>query len=74
MKNTTYLLLFFFLFSYITIEAQGLLEEKNNFTHQDTLRGSITPERDWWDLTYYHLDIKVNPENKTIKGKNTIQV
>ena len=73
MKNTTYLLLFFFLFSYITIEAQGLLEEKNNFTHQDTLRGSITPERSWWDLTYYHLDIKVNPENKTIKGKNTIK-
>ncbi|WP_299252491.1 M1 family metallopeptidase [uncultured Lacinutrix sp.] len=73
MKNTTYLLLFFFLFSYITIQAQGLLQEKNNFTHQDTLRGSITPEREWWDLTYYHLDIKVNPENKTIKGKNTIK-
>ena len=28
-----------------------------NFTRQDTLRGSITPERAWWDLTYYHLDI-----------------
>ena len=53
--------------------AQGLLQEKNNFTHQDTLRGSITPEREWWDLTYYHLDIKVNPETKTIVGKNTIQ-
>lgn len=53
--------------------AQGLLQEKNKFTHQDTLRGSITPEREWWDLTYYHLDIQVNPDTKTIAGKNTIQ-
>lgn len=53
--------------------SQGLLEEKTQFTRQDTLRGSITPEREWWDLTYYHLDIKVDPDNKFISGKNTIQ-
>ncbi|ULC58897.1 M1 family metallopeptidase [Flaviramulus sp. BrNp1-15] len=57
----------------LSINAQSLLSEKSNFTHQDTLRGSITPERVWWDLTYYHLDIKVNPEEKFISGKNTIQ-
>lgn len=44
-----------------------------NFTRQDTLRGSITQERSWWDLTHYHLDIEVNPDNKWIEGKNTIQ-
>ncbi|MEL0651275.1 M1 family metallopeptidase [Algibacter sp. TI.3.09] len=49
------------------------MQEKHNFTRQDTLRGSITPEREWWDLTYYHLDIKVDPEHKFISGKNTIQ-
>ena len=43
-----------------------------NFTRQDTLRGSITPERAWWDLTYYHLDISVDPENQYIEGSNTI--
>lgn len=42
------------------------------FTRQDTLRGSITPERSWWDLTFYHLDIKVNPEDSTIYGTNTV--
>jgi aminopeptidase N len=42
------------------------------FTRQDSLRGSITPERAWWDLTYYHLDISVNPSDSTIKGTNTI--
>jgi len=46
---------------------------KGQFTRQDTLRGSITPERAWWDLTYYHLDIEVNPARKTITGSNTIQ-
>src|SRR5690606_35162177 len=43
------------------------------FTKQDTLRGSITPERAWWDLTYYHLDISVDPSTKSVKGKNTVQ-
>jgi aminopeptidase N len=42
------------------------------FTHQDTLRGSITPERAWWDLKYYHLDIKVNPDDSTIYGTNEV--
>jgi aminopeptidase N len=42
------------------------------FTRQDSLRGSITPERAWWDLTYYHLDIVVNPADSTIHGTNTV--
>lgn len=54
-------------------QSQALLTEKNNFTHQDTLRGSITPEREWWDLTYYHLDVEIQPKEKFISGKNTIQ-
>ena len=37
--------------------SQGIINDINNFTRQDTLRGSITKERIWWDLTYYHLDI-----------------
>jgi aminopeptidase N len=49
-----------------------LLSQKPDFTHQDTLRGSITPERVWWDLTYYHLDIVVNPADSTIHGTNTV--
>ena len=55
------------------INAQGLLTEKNNFTRQDTLRGTVTPERAWWDLTHYKLDIEVDPDNKYISGTNTIQ-
>lgn len=73
MINRFFLLILLSIVSCFTANAQGLLTDKNNFTRQDTLRGSITPERAWWDLTYYHLDIKVNPDDKFISGKNTIQ-
>jgi aminopeptidase N len=57
-----------------TSKAQGLLSKSDlQFTRQDTLRGSITKERSWWDVKYYHLDIKVNPKDSTITGTNTIK-
>jgi aminopeptidase N len=61
------LIIIFFLTS-----SFNLFSQDYNFTKQDTLRGSITPERAWWDLVYYHLDISVNPDEKFIKGSNTI--
>jgi len=66
--------LIIFLFIVFTIDgfSQGLMEDKLLPTRQDTLRGSITPEREWWDLTYYHLDIKVEPDKKFISGSNTV--
>ena len=71
--SRSFILLNIVLFSLsIQLTAQGIFQEKNNFTRQDTLRGTITPERSWWDLNYYHLDIKVDPEKKTIKGSNTV--
>ena len=66
-----YYKIIFFIIFIITIASLTAQEQK--FSHQDTLRGSITPERAWWDLTYYHLDISVDPDAKTIEGKNTIQ-
>ncbi len=42
------------------------------FTKEDTLRGSITPERIWWDLTYYHLNVKISPQSKSLTGNVTI--
>ncbi len=43
------------------------------FSRQDTLRGSITEERAWWDLTFYHLDISVHPSDSSLLGVNTVQ-
>jgi aminopeptidase N len=73
MKYPFYLRFFFIVVCALNLQAQGLLSEKNNFSRQDTLRGAITPERIWWDLTYYHLDITVDPDNKYISGKNAIK-
>ena len=47
--------------------------QKYEYTHDDTLRGSITAERAWWDLTFYHLAIKVNPSDSTISGQVEIK-
>lgn len=57
-----------------TVPASGqyIAPERRVFTRQDTLRGSITPERVWWDLSYYHLDISVNPSDSSIYGSNTV--
>ncbi|MGD1945358.1 MAG: M1 family metallopeptidase [Croceivirga sp.] len=48
-------------------------QNQMGFTQDDYLRGSITPEREWWDLTFYHLDIEVKPDEKFIQGQNTIR-
>jgi aminopeptidase N len=42
------------------------------YTHEDSLKGSITPERAWWDLKYYDLEVDVDIENQYFRGKNTI--
>jgi hypothetical protein len=30
-------------------------------TRQETLRGSVTPEREWWDVLHYHLQVEFLP-------------
>ena len=42
------------------------------FTHADTLRGSITPERAWWNVLRYDITVKPDYESKTISGQNVI--
>jgi aminopeptidase N len=42
-------------------------------TRYDMLRGAYGPFRANNDLLYYHLDIRVDPDQKTISGKNTIR-
>ena len=54
-----------------TGDAQPL--SKNVLTNrQDSLRGSITPERSWWNVTRYNINIEPEYLSKTIKGWNEI--
>lgn len=59
--------IFLTMFSAVQLNAQAPA-----FSQEDSLRGSITPERAWWDLTFYNLKLRVNPADKSIAGSNEI--
>lgn len=50
----------------------SLSSYSQKITRQDSLRGSITPQRAWWDLVHYDLSVEVMPESKTIIGTNVM--
>lgn len=43
-----------------------------NFTKQDTLKGSDTKFRDFWNVEKYEVLVEPNFEDKSLSGKNTI--
>lgn len=53
--------------------AGDLFPTSDTVSRQDVLRGAITPERAWWDLSYYHLAVNVDPKERTIVGTNTMK-
>jgi len=43
------------------------------YTRADTLRGSFnTPQRAWWDVTFYDLHVAIHPADSSITGYNGI--
>lgn len=54
--------------SSLGLSAQKDFFNKYNFTHTDTLRGMLRPERTCYDVTFYHLNIDLNIEKKSISG------
>lgn len=53
--------------------ALSSYSQQPTYTKQDSLRGSITPERSWWDLNFYNLSVEVKPDEKFISGSNIIR-
>lgn len=49
------------------------LHKQRVFTRQDSLRGSVTPERAWWDATCYTISITPDYTQKSISGENELQ-
>ena len=47
-------------------------DEAEKPSRQATLRGSITPERQWWDLKHYHLSVSLDPKTKSLSGSNAV--
>jgi len=61
-----------FVFLQVFIGAAPLLAQTENITRQEILRGSITPEREWWDVLHYHLKVEFLLETRLLKGSNEI--
>ena len=57
--------------SFLTVFAAGA-QDTLRFTHADTLRGTIGPQRTWWDATFYDLHVGVNPADSSVRGWNAI--
>lgn len=67
MKKLSYTLLF------VSGIAFGQLFEKDKvYTKQDTLKGSNTPFRDFWDVKKYDFSVEPDFAQKSIKGTNKI--
>lgn len=50
----------------------GQEDSEKQLLRQTSLRGSITPERAWWDLKHYHLSVSLDPKNKSLSGSNVV--
>ena len=44
-------------------------QDTATITRADTLRGSIGPQRAWWDVTFYDLNVAVQPADSSIRGR-----
>ena len=64
MRNIIVLL--FLCFSIVTL-AQSI-----GFTKEDTLIGSNTSYRAWWDVIHYNVSVKPDFKNKSISGNSII--
>lgn len=51
----------------LALHAQG-----RPFSRADTIRGSVGPERAWWDVVHYDLRVRLSPADSSISGSNTI--
>ncbi len=57
----------------VVLFSSQTISQSKIFTRQDTLRGTVTKEREWWDLKYYHLSVAVNPLDSSIVGNNIVR-
>ena len=72
LRNSSVILLLFLSSVFAAAQRQRPVPEPT-FTHVDTLRGMLTPLRTCYDVKYYHLDVRIDPEKHLISGSNTIR-
>ena len=72
-----FLLLLFFVLSFSFVSSFGFTSVSDStsdkFTLADSIRGTISPERAWWNVLRYDITVKPDYESKTISGRNNIE-
>jgi hypothetical protein len=66
------ILTFILCLCFLTGGAQLLTPEKQAYTHADTLRGSVGPERAWWNLLKYELSVEPDFAGRSLHGSNAV--
>ena len=61
----------FLLFLSLSVSAQ--IGPIKIVTRSDTLRGAQSAERTVYDINSYHLNVRIDPENRYISGENTFR-
>ncbi len=61
-----------FLSCFVLCICLNFSAKAQNFTRQDSLRGSLRPERTCYDVFFYDLHVRVNPKKRYISGSNTM--
>jgi aminopeptidase N len=56
----------------LLLSGLGATAQSASFTHADSLRGSLRPERTCYDVDFYDLKVKVDPATERISGSNDI--
>lgn len=56
----------------LAASAPARAQEDAATLRADSLRGSITPERGWWDVAFYDLNVRIQPADSSIRGVNHI--
>jgi hypothetical protein len=56
----------------IFVQVPAPAQDAGPVSRQETLRGSITPEREWWDVQHYDLSVRFVPAQRSISGSNVI--
>lgn len=64
--------LFSLLLLSLFFSLQSLFAQDKHFTRYDTLRGSLNKFRSSFDVSFYHLHLRINEEQKFISGSNQI--
>ncbi|MEO0001743.1 MAG: hypothetical protein RL766_1789, partial [Bacteroidota bacterium] len=63
------------LLAVMALHASAQLNTQSKaYTFKDTLRGTLLPERTWWDVRHYAIYVEPDYAQKSIKGKVDILV